>query len=78
MSWRAGVAVVALGGIGYHIGYKAHVLHKIERAFEPGYDPVLALASAGGVDQTGKIRRTEQDYIDNVVSVHTLQPRAAV
>ncbi|PWN97081.1 hypothetical protein FA09DRAFT_299005 [Tilletiopsis washingtonensis] len=43
------VGVLLLGGaaMGYQAWYKSHVLSKMEKAFEGGYDPVLALARGG-------------------------------
>lgn len=78
----------AIGGMLYHHGYKWHVLYKVRRrargpadpqmrdAFEPGFDPVLMLASAARNDPTSSersvvdddhIRRESQDLIDAIV-----------
>ncbi|KAK0454662.1 hypothetical protein EV421DRAFT_433248 [Armillaria borealis] len=40
-----GLGMVFLGGVGYLKWYKWNVLHKIEKAFEPGYDPALEVAT---------------------------------
>jgi hypothetical protein len=69
-----------LGGYGYHKFYKWLVLHKIEKAFEPG-DPVLELAALGKEipntnitflgpqnDETHWIIREEQLKIDEIVN----------
>ncbi|GAA6040357.1 hypothetical protein JCM8097_007573 [Rhodosporidiobolus ruineniae] len=69
----AGIALLAGAGIGYHYWYKAEVLRKMERAFAPGYDPVLDLATAAaresdGSVKKGRVRRKEQDYIDKLIN----------
>ena len=72
----------------YHHGYKWHVLYKarlhppghadpqMRDAFEPGFDPVLMLASAARQDPASSersvvdddhIRRESQDLIDAIV-----------
>lgn len=79
----AGILVLgsgfALGGYLYHRFYKWLVLHKMERAFEPG-DPVLELAATGKQlptsiasnhiheDETHWILRDEQGKIDAIVN----------
>ncbi|GAC93972.1 hypothetical protein PHSY_001541 [Pseudozyma hubeiensis SY62] len=54
----------------YHSWYKRHVLKKMEAAFDPGYDPVLALAKSG--DQLAHVRidppRPEDEMIRSIVS----------
>ena len=68
----ASVGVLLLGGAAmvYHSWYKRHVLKKMEAAFDPGYDPVLALAKNG--DQLAHVRiqppRPEDDMIRRIIS----------
>ncbi|KAJ1037689.1 hypothetical protein NDA14_002651 [Ustilago hordei] len=68
----ASVGVLLLGGAAmvYHSWYKRHVLRKMEAAFDPGYDPVLALAKSG--DQLAHVRidppRPEDEMIRSIVS----------
>ncbi|KAG8950475.1 hypothetical protein FRC04_007490 [Tulasnella sp. 424] len=74
-----GLAVVFVGGIFYFEWYKAHVIRKMEMAFESGYDPALNFAdhgikarsaegaSSAGVDWASDVRRQEQDIIDEIV-----------
>ncbi|KAI3481503.1 hypothetical protein L1887_56050 [Cichorium endivia] len=68
----ASVGVLLLGGAAmvYHSWYKRHVLKKMEAAFDPGYDPVLALAKSG--DQLAHVRieppRPEDEMIRSIVS----------
>ena len=54
----------------YHSWYKRHVLKKMEAAFDPGYDPVLALAKSG--DQLAHVKidppRPEDEMIRSIVS----------
>jgi len=70
----------ALGGYMYHRFYKWLVIHKMEKAFEPG-DPVLELAALGkrlpdtlsnlngiAADETHWILRDEQKKIDAIVN----------
>ncbi|GAA5972700.1 hypothetical protein JCM11641_002981 [Rhodosporidiobolus odoratus] len=69
----AGIALLAGAGLCYHYWYKYDVLRKMERAFAPGYDPVLELATASARDPDGKtkkgrVRRKEQDYIDKIIN----------
>jgi hypothetical protein len=45
----------------------------MERAFAPGYDPVLELAAASsrgknGEPVPGRVRRKEQDYVDKLIN----------
>ena len=79
----AGILVVgtgfAAGGYLYHRFYKWLVLHKMERAFQPG-DPVLELAAIGkqvptsitspqiSDDETHWVLRDEQTKIDAIVN----------
>lgn len=64
-----------LGGYGYHRFYKWLVLHKMERAFQPG-DPALELAAVGKQVPTSIaseedehwIVRDEQKKIDSIVN----------
>ncbi|TKY90031.1 hypothetical protein EX895_000029 [Sporisorium graminicola] len=68
----ASFGVLLLGGAAmvYHSWYKRHVLKKMEAAFDPGYDPVLALAKSG--DQLAHVRidppRPEDEMIRSIVS----------
>nr|CDI50953.1 conserved hypothetical protein [Melanopsichium pennsylvanicum 4] len=68
----ASVGVLLLGGAAmvYHSWYKRHVLKKMQAAFDPGYDPVLALAKSG--DQLAHVRidpaRPEDEMIRSIVS----------
>lgn len=68
----ASVGVLLLGGAAmvYHAWYKRHVLKKMEAAFDPGYDPVLALAKSG--DQLAHVRidppRPEDEMIRSIIS----------
>ncbi|QRV98143.1 hypothetical protein RhiJN_26162 [Ceratobasidium sp. AG-Ba] len=77
-----GLAIVFFGGVAYLSWYKANVLNKIEAAFEPGYDPTLALADLRigrrrrGMDAYGErnypqstqhMERTEQKTIDSIM-----------
>ncbi|GAA5858845.1 hypothetical protein JCM8547_005010 [Rhodosporidiobolus lusitaniae] len=69
----AGIVLLAGAGLAYHYWYKYDVLRKMERAFAPGYDPVLELASAAsresdGTVPKGRVRRKEQDYIDKIIN----------
>ncbi|WRT66519.1 uncharacterized protein IL334_003478 [Kwoniella shivajii] len=54
-------------GVGYLEWYKAHVLHRIERAFEPGYDPALELSTLHAPNSS-HIHRREQPIIDRIVA----------
>ncbi|PAV24222.1 hypothetical protein PNOK_0129000 [Pyrrhoderma noxium] len=68
-----GLGIVFMGGIAYLEWYKWNVLNKIEKAFEPGYDPALEIASHAnassvpGVDEE-HLRRKEQDLVDRIIS----------
>ncbi|QRV84110.1 hypothetical protein RhiJN_12126 [Ceratobasidium sp. AG-Ba] len=77
-----GLAVVFFSGVAYLRWYKANVLNKIEVAFEPGYDPTLALADLRigrrrrGMDAYGErnypqstqnMERVEQKTIDSIM-----------
>ncbi|KIS71564.1 uncharacterized protein UMAG_12107 [Mycosarcoma maydis] len=68
----ASFGVLLLGGAAmvYHSWYKRHVLKKMEAAFDPGYDPVLALAKSG--DQLAHVRidppRPEDEMIRSIIS----------
>jgi hypothetical protein len=69
----AGVALLAGTGAAYHYWYKWEVLRKMERAFTKGFDPALELALASkfetdGTIKKGRIRRKEQDYIDQIMN----------
>ncbi|BGP12438.1 hypothetical protein JCM10213_006996 [Rhodosporidiobolus nylandii] len=69
----AGIALLASAGLAYHYWYKWEVMRKMERAFAPGYDPVLDLATASsreedGSVRKGRVRRKEQDYIDKLIN----------
>ncbi|RDA93066.1 hypothetical protein CP533_0685 [Ophiocordyceps camponoti-saundersi (nom. inval.)] len=61
----------ALAGFLYHRTYKALVIRKMTRAFEPG-DPVLELAAIGhGLpldDEEHWVRRLEQDHVDAILA----------
>lgn len=67
----ASAGVLLLGGAAmlYQTYYKAHVVSKMEAAFAPGYDPVLALVENSTemayVDITPP--RPEQDLIDRII-----------
>ncbi|WVQ82082.1 hypothetical protein IAT38_004210 [Cryptococcus sp. DSM 104549] len=61
-----GLGMVFAGGMAYLEWYKAHVLHRIMRAFEPGYDPALELSKLNGPN-SAHIRRQEQPLIDSIV-----------
>lgn len=43
----AGVILLGLAGLGYNAWYKEQVVRKMEKAFDAGYDPVLALVQSG-------------------------------
>ncbi|OCF32981.1 hypothetical protein I317_04303 [Kwoniella heveanensis CBS 569] len=58
--------MVFAAGIGYLEWYKAHVLHRIGRAFEPGYDPALELSTLNAPNGA-HINRREQPLIDRIV-----------
>ncbi|GAA5909284.1 hypothetical protein JCM6882_003788 [Rhodosporidiobolus microsporus] len=69
----AGIGLLAGAGLCYHYWYKVEVLRKMDRAFQPGYDPVLELATAAsresdGRVKPGRVRRKEQDYIDKLIN----------
>ncbi|WVQ86539.1 hypothetical protein IAS59_000252 [Cryptococcus gattii] len=61
-----GLGMVFAGGMAYLEWYKAHVLHRIMRAFEPGYDPALELSKINGPNAS-HVRRMEQPLIDSIV-----------
>ncbi|PFH52126.1 hypothetical protein AMATHDRAFT_140883 [Amanita thiersii Skay4041] len=73
---------VFIGGIAYLQWYKWSVLEKMEKAFHPGYDPALELATHHtkqpdypdeSIDDnfwTTTLRRKEQDLIDHIVHGH--------
>lgn len=59
----------------YHKWYKANTLSKMEQAFDPGYDPVLALAESGGarLGQLAYVRvegRKEDELIRRILAGH--------
>ncbi|KAF8339423.1 hypothetical protein F5887DRAFT_981414 [Amanita rubescens] len=71
-----GIGVVFVGGIGYLQWYKWNVLNQMEKAFAPGYDPALELAThhikhseEDDVDAswTSRLSRKEQGAIDNII-----------
>lgn len=59
-----GIALLALGGIGYHQWYKWDQLRKIAIAFEAGYDPVLELDSTSNVQQEEERRSKAEDELE--------------
>lgn len=67
----ASAGVLLLGGAAmlYQYYYKARVVRKMEAAFEPGYDPVLALVENGNEMAYVQIvpPRPEQELIDRIV-----------
>ncbi|CAE6341502.1 unnamed protein product [Rhizoctonia solani] len=76
-----GITVVFFGGVAYVSWYKADVLNKIEKAFDPGYDPALALPDhpsqlGNDVDEDGvrilpqssrHMERNEQKIVDAIM-----------
>ncbi|KAI6007712.1 hypothetical protein F5J12DRAFT_830233 [Pisolithus orientalis] len=76
-----GLGIVFLGGVAYIAWYKKNVLDKIEKAFDGGYDPVLALAdfeketsSKSPTDENQlmeHLRRKEQDCVDDIIKGNT-------
>ncbi|GFZ44299.1 hypothetical protein JCM24511_02021 [Saitozyma sp. JCM 24511] len=63
-------ALVGLGiafgaGVGYLQWYKGHILRRIERAFDPGYDPALELSTINA-PPSACIGRHEQPLIDSI------------
>ncbi|WWC89167.1 uncharacterized protein L201_004085 [Kwoniella dendrophila CBS 6074] len=62
-----GLGMVFAAGVGYLEWYKSHVLHRIMRAFEPGYDPALELSTLHAPNSS-HIHRREQPLIDRIVS----------
>ncbi|ORX37880.1 hypothetical protein BD324DRAFT_623651 [Kockovaella imperatae] len=58
-----GLMMVFVGGVGYLSWYKSHVLHRMERAFAPGFDPALEMHS----EESLHIERDEQPLIDSIV-----------
>ncbi|PWN52181.1 hypothetical protein IE53DRAFT_312605 [Violaceomyces palustris] len=70
MGASAGVLLLGVAAMVYQSWYKSHVLRKMEDAFEPGYDPVLALAKSG--DQLAHVAveppRPEDEMIRSIVS----------
>lgn len=73
-----GIGIVFVGGVAYLQWYKWNVLNKVHKAFAPGYDPALELAThkAHPEDElertfwTHKPRRKEQETIDHIVHGH--------
>jgi hypothetical protein len=77
----ASITILGLVGYSYTLYYKRHVLHKMERAFEPG-DPVLDIIGKGqnalpssdasneseGINHDHWILRHEQETIDRIIS----------
>ncbi|ODO06441.1 hypothetical protein L198_01673 [Cryptococcus wingfieldii CBS 7118] len=61
-----GLGMVFGSGIGYLEWYKDHVLRRIMRAFEPGYDPALELSKLNGPNSS-HVKRREQPLIDRIV-----------
>lgn len=51
----AGVILLGLAGMYYHSWYKKQILVKMEKAFDPGYDPVLALAQSSAGAKEGQL-----------------------
>ncbi|PWZ03035.1 hypothetical protein BCV70DRAFT_155958 [Testicularia cyperi] len=70
MGASAGVLLLGGAAMVYQSWYKRHVLKKMEAAFDPGYDPVLALAKSG--DQLAHVKidppRPEDEMIRSIVS----------
>ncbi|KAI6111969.1 hypothetical protein EDD16DRAFT_1485254 [Pisolithus croceorrhizus] len=76
-----GLGIVFLGGVAYIAWYKKNVLDKIEKAFDGGYDPVLALADFEKETSSKRLiendqsmehlRRKEQDCVDNIIKGNT-------
>ncbi|CAK9781101.1 hypothetical protein CC85DRAFT_282535 [Cutaneotrichosporon oleaginosum] len=60
-----GLIMVFGGGMGYLQWYKAHVLHRVEGAFEGGYDPALELGSIHS-PKAEHIRRREQPLVNAI------------
>ncbi|KAF8738492.1 hypothetical protein AX14_011327 [Amanita brunnescens Koide BX004] len=71
-----GLGIVFVGGVAYLQWYKWNVLNKIDKAFAPGYDPALILAThhikhyPDKASQTSRLSRKEQDAINNIVHGH--------
>lgn len=69
MGASAGVLLLGFAAMGYQQWYKAHVLRKMEAAFDPGYDPVLELVKSS--DQLAHVSvtppRREEALIDAIV-----------
>lgn len=75
----ASITILGLVGYGYTLYYKRQVLQKMERAFEPGNEPVLALVGEDKPLPLGEdeemvedgnehwIKRYEQDQIDKII-----------
>ncbi|WOO81138.1 uncharacterized protein LOC62_03G004670 [Vanrija pseudolonga] len=61
-----GLGMVFGAGTGYLYWYKAHVLSRVEGAFEGGYDPALELASDLVLPHTHHVKRREQPLIDAI------------
>lgn len=59
-----GIALLAVGGVGYHQWYKWDQLRKIAIAFEAGYDPVLELDSTSNVSQEEARRTQAEDELE--------------
>ncbi|KAG8875956.1 hypothetical protein FRB97_004607 [Tulasnella sp. 331] len=68
----AGVVVIFVGGVIYVSWYKAHVLHKIAIAFEPGADPALILANHGVSNGNLHQNKTENILEKSEVSEESL------
>lgn len=70
MGASAGVMLLGAAAMVYQAWYKRHVLSKMEAAFDPGYDPVLALAKSG--DQLAHVKieppRPEDEMIRGIVA----------
>ncbi|WWC70154.1 uncharacterized protein I206_104101 [Kwoniella pini CBS 10737] len=62
-----GLGMVFAAGVGYLEWYKSHVLHRMGRAFEPGYDPALELSTLHAPNSQHIFRR-EQPLIDRIVA----------
>ncbi|KAL5483176.1 hypothetical protein ACEPAI_8405 [Sanghuangporus weigelae] len=72
-----GITIVFIGGTAYIVWYKWNVLRKMEKAFDPGYDPALEIAShaksvghsvSEGDGDGEHLRRQEQDLVDRIIS----------
>lgn len=47
MGASLGVLLLGFAAVGYMAAYKRHVISKMQKAFDAGYDPVLALSKSG-------------------------------